>query len=424
MPTDEARHPACMPERVPREETPVDDCRIVVRHDCVGDVPPLPAGLHCPIAEVDVLAIVAVAAIPASDCVQQLPPHEQKRSEHPVGGRRLGGLVVERVVLALRLVRRAEPSREYDASRFHSPSETAAERLPAPVGQRTAARQYRMENVVGEGDEGATAPARRSRRGLHSARTLPRWLRASVDMAASDSGGSSRQRGLRRTELTEPAMLAITTVSSTCGRAREAARELVRMPVRNDNRGDLHGRVPRGKRRAFAPPPPPAERARARYRPWRCSRSRIASRIPSARHPRPRTRPHRRPPPGAQGRVQLRLVSRTPSPRAPAGRTLRISMTARGRRRLGRAAQVDPSRRSPRHARHLVGARQRAQRLSPALRRRAVSQQRASRRAPRAGSFAAGSPQPQGRTSLLATRYLISFRPPRTVGRAGRRRSV
>ena len=61
---DEPRHPARVPERVPREEAPVDDGRVVVRHDGVGDVPALPARLRRAVAEIDVLAVVAVARRP------------------------------------------------------------------------------------------------------------------------------------------------------------------------------------------------------------------------------------------------------------------------------------------------------------------------------------------------------------------------
>ena len=54
------------------QEALVDDCRVCVRYERLGDVPALPARLRRAVAEVDVLAVVAEARVPAADLVEQL----------------------------------------------------------------------------------------------------------------------------------------------------------------------------------------------------------------------------------------------------------------------------------------------------------------------------------------------------------------
>ena len=129
----------------------------VVRHDCLRHVPALPARLRRAVAEVDVLAVVAVPGVPAADLVEHRAAHEQERTEHPVRRNGLGRPLVEGVVVALRLVRRSEPANRRPADdRSAHRREAPARRLPAAVGPpHLRAGDPAPRGGVGERDEGS-----------------------------------------------------------------------------------------------------------------------------------------------------------------------------------------------------------------------------------------------------------------------------
>src|SRR5262245_16592354 len=103
-------------------------------HDSGRDVPALPARLRGPVAEVDVLAVVTEAGVPAVDLLEQRAAHEEEGAEHPIGLHGLGGTLVEGVVLALGLVRRAEPAKRRAAyDRATHGRKAPPGRLPAAV---------------------------------------------------------------------------------------------------------------------------------------------------------------------------------------------------------------------------------------------------------------------------------------------------
>ena len=102
---DEAGDAAPVPERPPGEEALVGDGLVVVDRDRLRDVPALPAGLARAVGEVDLLAVEPVALVEAAELVEQLAAEEEERAEQPVGGGRLGRVLVEQVVAALALLR-------------------------------------------------------------------------------------------------------------------------------------------------------------------------------------------------------------------------------------------------------------------------------------------------------------------------------
>ncbi len=97
----EPRHPSRVPERVTREPALVDDGRVGVCDDRRGHVPPLPAGAHGAVLEVDVLDVVPVARVPPAELVEHLASLQQEGTEHPVAPHGLGRGVLEAVVLPL-----------------------------------------------------------------------------------------------------------------------------------------------------------------------------------------------------------------------------------------------------------------------------------------------------------------------------------
>ncbi len=117
----EARHPAPVPKRAPREEPPVDLGRVPVRHGRGGHVPALPTGLRRSVAELDVLAVEPEALVEATELLQHLAPEQKEGAEHPVRLHRLGWVLVEQVVraLALERARRVAERRPSDERACH-----------------------------------------------------------------------------------------------------------------------------------------------------------------------------------------------------------------------------------------------------------------------------------------------------------------
>src|SRR5581483_10834187 len=95
----------------------------------------LPAGAGGPVAEVDVIDVVAEAGVPAAYLVEHRAPHEQEGAEQPV---RLDGLVrplVGQVVGALALERAEQPAQRRAADEGAADGgEAAAGGLPGAVG--------------------------------------------------------------------------------------------------------------------------------------------------------------------------------------------------------------------------------------------------------------------------------------------------
>src|SRR5438874_11615664 len=94
----EAQDALPVPERPPGEQPAIRVRVPRVPHDRRGDAPALPACPGGPVAEVDVLAVHAEAAVEATELVQHRPAQEEEGAEHPV---RLDGLrrpLVEEVV--------------------------------------------------------------------------------------------------------------------------------------------------------------------------------------------------------------------------------------------------------------------------------------------------------------------------------------
>src|SRR5690349_2151994 len=127
MLADEARDAAPVPERPPCEEPRVRGALPLVMHDRSRDVPALPSGLRGAVAEVDVLAVEAEAGVEAAELLEHRAAQEHEAAEQPVRRDRSVGLVVEVVVLALRLERRAQ------ATQRRAPDERAADGRKAPT---------------------------------------------------------------------------------------------------------------------------------------------------------------------------------------------------------------------------------------------------------------------------------------------------
>ena len=91
-------------------------------------------GLGGAVAEVDLLAVHAEALVEASEPVEHRAAEEQAAPEHPVGLDRLGGTLVEQVVVALVLERRAQAAERRAANeRAADGGEAAPRRLPGAV---------------------------------------------------------------------------------------------------------------------------------------------------------------------------------------------------------------------------------------------------------------------------------------------------
>jgi hypothetical protein len=130
----EPEHAAEMPHRVAREEPPIDHLGPIVVDHCCRDVPPLPAGARGPIAEVDVLDVVAICGIPASQLVEHGSAHEQEGTEQPVGPDGLSRSVVEQVVVPLAFQWGEEESQRRAADdRPAKRGEATPRRLPRAV---------------------------------------------------------------------------------------------------------------------------------------------------------------------------------------------------------------------------------------------------------------------------------------------------
>ena len=86
------------------------------------------------VAEVDLLAVHAKALVEAAELVEHRAAEEQAAAEHPVGLDGLGGTLVEEVVVALVLERRAQATqrRAPDERAAHG-REAAPRRLPGAV---------------------------------------------------------------------------------------------------------------------------------------------------------------------------------------------------------------------------------------------------------------------------------------------------
>jgi hypothetical protein len=131
----EPGHRAQVPDRVPREERPVDHRRVVVPHPRGRHVPPLPTRARGAIGEVDVLPVHPEAGVPTAELVEHRPPQEQEGAEQVVGSDGLGRTLVEAVVTSLEPLRREEqPQRRPPDERRAGSRERAAGRLPAAVG--------------------------------------------------------------------------------------------------------------------------------------------------------------------------------------------------------------------------------------------------------------------------------------------------
>src|SRR5207248_10785350 len=72
-----ARHRVQMPEVPACEEVLVDHGLVLVAYDRGRNPPPLPAGLHRAVAEIDVLDVQLVARIPAADLTEHRAAHEE-----------------------------------------------------------------------------------------------------------------------------------------------------------------------------------------------------------------------------------------------------------------------------------------------------------------------------------------------------------
>src|ERR1700742_302898 len=101
----EAKDPAPVPQRPPRQQAVIGDSLVLVLDDGSRDVPARPARAPCAVTEVDVLAVEEEALVEAAELVEQSTAQHQEAAEHPVGLDRLGRALVEVVVAALQLVR-------------------------------------------------------------------------------------------------------------------------------------------------------------------------------------------------------------------------------------------------------------------------------------------------------------------------------
>lgn len=86
-----------------REEAAVGHCLVVADDDGVGQVPALPAGLAGSLGEVAVVLVELVALAQTAELMEHRAA--QEGVERPIGGRRLGWLLVEEVVAPLTLLR-------------------------------------------------------------------------------------------------------------------------------------------------------------------------------------------------------------------------------------------------------------------------------------------------------------------------------
>ena len=77
--------------------------------DRFGHIPAFPAGSGRAVAEVDVLTVEPEAGVKAPELVQHRAAKQEEAAEQPVGGHRLGRLLVEVVVAALPFERREQP---------------------------------------------------------------------------------------------------------------------------------------------------------------------------------------------------------------------------------------------------------------------------------------------------------------------------
>ena len=157
---------------------PVDDRRVVVDDDRARDVPPLPARLHRPVAEVDVLAVVPEPRVPAADLLEHRAALKQERAEQPVGLHGLRRALVEEVVVAL-LVGAAEAAERCAANdrpahgRKEAPRRLPGAVRPAGLRARDAAARMRIREL----DERGHRAGFRNGIGIRDEHVLPRGRR-------------------------------------------------------------------------------------------------------------------------------------------------------------------------------------------------------------------------------------------------------
>src|SRR5688572_10843512 len=104
----EAEDAAPVPERSSCEEALVGRRIPAMANDRAGHVPALPARRCRPVAEVDLLAVHPEAFVEAAELLQHRAAEQEAAAEHPVGLDGLGWTLVEEVVVALVLERRAQ----------------------------------------------------------------------------------------------------------------------------------------------------------------------------------------------------------------------------------------------------------------------------------------------------------------------------
>ena len=158
----EARDPAPVPERAPRQPAGVGLGLVLVRDDRRRHVPALPAGLHGAVLKVDVLAVEAKALVEPAELLEHRAAQHQEAAEHPVGRhRRLGRRLVEVVVVALPRI--DEPKRRAPHDRPEHGREPPPRGLPVPSGNTM--RGPATPQLWPRLHEGAAARRRRPRPG-------------------------------------------------------------------------------------------------------------------------------------------------------------------------------------------------------------------------------------------------------------------
>ena len=248
MLAQEPRHPAGVPERVAAEEALVDHGGVRVPDDGLGHEPALPARLCRAVGEIDVLDVVAEAAVPAAELVEHRTAHQQAgAAEQPVALRRLRRL--RAVVGDLVLVG-----------------------LPHAGGAAFAARPCRARRESGGATAATSRPARRraGRRG-RPADARPRSARARRSLLPPGSRQGSRRRRTRRSWPQRPRSRS----PRTCAGSGSRARVRPQAPRRRCRGGSRRRPARRPAARAPAATPRARARARARRRPPRPSRERL-----------------------------------------------------------------------------------------------------------------------------------------------------
>ena len=217
-----------------------------------------------PVAEVDVLDVVAIAGVPATDLLEHRASLQQECAQHPIGLHGLVRPLVEKVVVALALVRRVELAQRGAAhDRPGDGREAAARRLPRAVGPEhlrpgDAAARPRSHEPRQRCDRTRVGNrVRDSRR----ARMLPRSAAIPVfTFAASVCGRAfsiTRTPSGYRCDPAWPGRFSTTTSSSTCCRSDGSDRSSSAACRWETTTADtLTMRSPRGRRRPSARPRP------------------------------------------------------------------------------------------------------------------------------------------------------------------------